>query len=95
MKIRDWKKYSYGHNLLEKTSITELITAIDQKEEESSIDEAERLQRLSLKGDLESIALAEASLWRQKCKKLWLLEGDENTAFFHKVCTARRRKGFI
>lgn len=30
-------------------------------------------------------------MWVKKCKRLWNMEGDENTAFFHKICSARKR----
>lgn len=37
----------------------------------------------------------EARKWSQLCKLNWLMEGDENTTYFHKICMAHRRFNFI
>ncbi|MDV3143356.1 MAG: hypothetical protein Q8761_02910, partial [Sweet potato little leaf phytoplasma] len=59
------------------------------------IDDVERQLRISLKADLQEVSLQEARFWSQRCKKIWLSDGDENTSFFHKICCARRRRSFI
>lgn len=81
-----------------KSSIQDLNTAIsdiDKEEESGNIDEASLKQRTALKADLASLTIDEARRWKQLCKKSWLKDGDENSAFFHKVCTARKRNSFI
>lgn len=45
--------------------------------------------------DLHEAVLQELRFQRQRCKKIWLKEGDENTSLFHKIGSARRRKNFI
>ncbi|TYK21642.1 LINE-1 retrotransposable element ORF2 protein [Cucumis melo var. makuwa] len=37
----------------------------------------------------------EAQIWYQKSKRLWITEGDENTSFFHKICSTRQRRSII
>lgn len=54
-----------------------------------------RLHRISIKIDLDQYAFQEAQTWAQKCKRIWNLEGDENSAYFHKICYARQRRNFI
>lgn len=93
--VRIWKSSNTDSFKEKKKVITKDIDRIDTLEASGSLDEQTRLLRKSLKADLQEIVLLEARYWSQRCKKLWLNDGDENSAFFHKVCTARRRKNQI
>lgn len=59
------------------------------------VDECFLQKRLSLNADLHHATSQELRYLRQRCKNLWLKNGDENTSFFHKVCSARSRWSFI
>lgn len=94
--VKDRRKNTIGQNLLEEVSIEETILAVHLEEEKDNIDYFKRLLHLSLlEGELSFIALAKARLWRQKCKKLWLLKVDKNTTFFYRMCIAHQMKSFI
>ena len=34
-------------------------------------------------------------MWQQRSKVQWLKNGDQNTKFFHRTTTQRKRKNFI
>jgi hypothetical protein len=36
--------------------------------------------------------LEEEHYWFKRCNESWLLKGDNNTKFFHRVANGRRRK---
>ena len=52
-------------------------------------------KRLALKCDLGNIDLKHSKLWAQRARKNLLKEGDENTTYFHKICTINQRKSLI
>lgn len=46
----------------------------------------------SIKNELSQISLKEAQFWSQRKQKLWIKDGDENTSFFHRICTAKQKR---
>jgi hypothetical protein len=51
--------------------------------------------RYSLENELQAIYTAEEIYWQKHGGVKWLLEGDSNTAFFHKSANGRKRKSII
>ncbi|XP_038904301.1 uncharacterized protein LOC120090656 [Benincasa hispida] len=49
----------------------------------------------SLKADLLALYQLEEKSLIQKCKLKWLKEGDENTSFFHRFLSTRKRKNLF
>lgn len=50
VKIKEWAKNHFGEIRVVKMSILEEIQLLDKKEEDSQLDENERIRRLQLKG---------------------------------------------
>lgn len=71
------------------------LDAIDKTEEENNITELLSLCRTTIKADLNQFDFKEAQMQVQKCKRMWNLKGDENTAFFPKICSARQRRNLV
>lgn len=94
-RCRVWNKQILKKEQSRAEEISKQIEAIDVKEEANDINETDVHLRTSLKADLLNISLLETQKWRQLCKLNWLLEGDENTTYFHNICLARRRYNFI
>ena len=44
---------------------------------------------------MENIYQMEAIYWQQRGSDLWVLEGDANTQFFHRLANSRHRKNTI
>lgn len=94
-KVKAWNidTFKKEQNMMEE--IVKNIAIIDDKENSQNITDIDLQQRIALKSDLLKLNLNEARKWSQLCKLKWLMEGDENTAYFHKICLARRRFNFI
>ena len=52
-------------------------------------------EHLSEKEKLNTLLLQEEIYWRQRAKLFWLLDGDDNTRFFHSSATARKKANKI
>ncbi|XP_019244358.1 PREDICTED: uncharacterized protein LOC109224226 [Nicotiana attenuata] len=55
----------------------------------------EKLKAFNLKVELQQIATAEETSWRQKSRCLWLKEGDKNTKYFQRMANYNRRSNII
>ena len=52
-------------------------------------------KRKVLKADLTELERKEASYSSQRAKKLWIKEGNENSGFFHRVCSVQQKRNLI
>lgn len=68
------------------------IEKIDSMESQNSLTKEDIDRRNAFRLDLLNVTIKEAQYWTQRVKRFWINEGDENTNFFHKVCSARRRR---
>lgn len=90
-----WNKEVFGDVVDSKKVLIESIDEIDKEEELGCLSHDRVVLRSSLKLKLQELSLGEQQMWVQKCKLQWLSEGDENSHFFHKWATARRRRSSI
>ena len=95
IKIKQWGKVKKGQFDENKRAWIKEIDLIDKLEAEGKSIELHKSKRLALKADLSQATLIETQMWAQKCKRIWNHEGDENSSFFHKICTSRQRRSII
>ncbi|CAN6253863.1 unnamed protein product [Urochloa humidicola] len=72
-----------------------LVTALDLLEECRPLTSAELALRRVGADALNMIAKEKLSIWRQRFSIKVVIQGDENTRFFHASATQRRRKNYI
>ncbi|KAA0050053.1 LINE-1 retrotransposable element ORF2 protein [Cucumis melo var. makuwa] len=92
--IRDEQKKNNRHNDEEKRAWVKEVDNIDRLEAEGNLSGELSLRRTKRKTDI-LLSDFKAQIWYQKSKRLWNTEGDENTSFFHKICSARQRRSII
>jgi mannosylglycoprotein endo-beta-mannosidase len=81
-----------------------------KKKRKEIIEELVKLEALEESGDLNnelysrkmllikenfSLLDQEESYWHKRCHEEWLLKGDNNTKYFHKIANGRKRKNTI
>lgn len=71
------------------------IEELDKKALTEELTSDEWNQRYSWENDLEHIYEMEELYWHKRCGEQWILEGDRNTEFFHRVANGRKRKCHI
>ena len=93
--LNRWNKERVG-NLFNKDEQCELkISALQEKEMGCGLF-VEKLKVLrGYLADYHITLRLQEILWKQKSQIQWLLGGDANSSFFHRVVTARRRTNCI
>ena len=69
-----------------------MIDVLDKKAETSLLSPQELELRYHLKGQLTKLLREEEIYWLQRSKATKLLQGDDNTKYFHLVANGRHRK---
>ncbi|KAA0034017.1 LINE-1 retrotransposable element ORF2 protein [Cucumis melo var. makuwa] len=93
--IKPWQKEKFHSLTSAKDNIIREVDAIDKKELDTPLCQEDSDRRLALKAELSDLSLKESQFWFQRAKKLWLKEGDENSAFFHRICSSRQKRNLI
>jgi hypothetical protein len=75
--------------------IHEEIVVLQLLEEQGSINEDQIKQKVALNVELLHILDEEELYWYRRFHETWLLKGDNNTSFFHKIASGQRRKQYI
>lgn len=62
---------------------------------QGNLTEIHHSKRIFLKSELHSIENKQAQIWHQRSRQNQNLFGDENNAFFHRMCSINQRKNLI
>lgn len=98
-KLRKIKQFfkGWGFNLAgarkkRKQEIQCELAKIELEEENGILNDQQRQQRCSLNAELFDILEDEELYWFRRCHETWLLKGDNNTKYFHRVANGQKRK---
>jgi hypothetical protein len=89
----------WGYNLSgsrkKRKEIQETLQKLEEMEESSPLQDDMIRCRMQVKLELFTILDEEELYWFKRCNETWLLKGDNNTEFFHRIANGNRRKQSI
>ena len=90
--LRGWARNLVSQNRRGKSNLLAKIDVLDRKAEIILLLPQEVELRHHLKGQLTKLLREEEIYWLQRSKATKLLQGDDNTKYFHLVENGRQRK---
>ncbi|KAK1310988.1 hypothetical protein QJS10_CPA08g00605 [Acorus calamus] len=94
-KLKVWGKQAKRQQTQKKNDLAVTIDEVDVAEDAGGLTEEERRRRLQSRMDYAEVLKQEEIEWRQRSKALWLKAGDNNTRYFHKMASIRKRSNRI
>lgn len=94
-KLKGWNMNWEGMYKRKKQEIMGKIEDIDKKCEAYGMTILERKERGDLEEELKKVVREDRLKWMQRCKEKNLLEGDDNTKYYHAKANGRKRKNMI
>ena len=64
-------------------------------EEDGELSPDDFVRKSSILVELFNMYAEEESYWHQRAHSRWLLQGDSNTSYFHKIANGRKRKNTV
>ncbi|KAL4386017.1 hypothetical protein GQ457_09G012630 [Hibiscus cannabinus] len=86
-----WNIETFGHIGKRKSQLLARISGIERVNDCSSHLHFNELEA-RLKGELVEVLNHEEVLWFQRSRSQWILDGDRNTKYYHRVTKARHRR---
>lgn len=93
--FKGWGSNKFGHSRKRKDEIRKELEEIEKLEEMGPLDPGIYEKRTLLCAEYNEILNNDELFWLQQSNERWLLKGDRNTTFFHRVANGRKRKNTI
>lgn len=93
--FKGWGSNRFGHSRKRKDEIKKELEEIEKMEEIGPLDPEVYEKRTLLYAEYNEILFNDELFWLQQSNERWLLKGDRNTSFFHRVANGRKRKNTI
>lgn len=75
--------------------IKEELASIESMEEQGPLNPNILDKRATLSGELQQLMVNEELYWLQQSHETWLLKGDKNIAFYHRIANGKKRKNNV
>jgi hypothetical protein len=93
--LKGWDFNASGARKQKKKRLMEEIADLELMEEMGSLNLEQSKKRIDLTAELYQILEEEELVWYKRSHETWLLKGDLNTEYFHRVANGRKRKQTI
>jgi hypothetical protein len=81
-----------GKDKMRKQDLHMELDMPEDMEEKGCISNTQACIKSQIQTELLSLLEKEEAFWQQRSRDKWLLQGDNNTSFFHRVANGRKRK---
>ena len=93
--LKGWGANVRGQSIPRKKNLVNELSELEAVEETAFLSAGQMRRRSEIQRDLLDLLAEEEEFWRQRAAETWLLKGDNNTEFFHRIANGRKRKKTI
>ena len=93
--LRGWARHITGLYKKEKKRLAEIIDKLDLQAENRLLSDSELDEKNQANEQFARLLREEELKWYQRSKAQFILEGDNNTKYFHLLANGRHRKKYI
>ena len=93
--LKGWGLSLKGHTKKYKKCLTEELSVLEKMEEANPLPAHLVKRKTFILSEKNRLLEEEESYWHKRSNNKWLLEGDLNTEFFHRVANGKKRKNTI
>lgn len=93
--FKGWGSNVFGNNRIRKNLLKLELQELEKFEESNDLCGEAFVRKTNIMVELNELYVVEESYWHKKNHERWLLKGDRNTDFFHRVANGRKRKNTI
>lgn len=90
--LKGWNINVEGHYKKLKKELMSKIDNLDKTSEVSGLSEADRMEKLGFEMNLRKLVDKEGMRLKQRARDKFMLDGDENSKYFHLLAKCKRRK---
>ena len=93
--FKGWGSNIFGHFKKRKKELKLELALLEQLEEDGELSPQDFAKKTGIQVEIYEMDVEEEAYWFQKSQARWLIQGDLNTAYFHRIANGRRRKNLV
>lgn len=90
--FKGWGFNFQGELRKKRCIISEELAQLESTEEVDTLDFEQMARKIWLLNENLQLLDQEESYWVNRCHETWLLKGDNNTSYFHKIDNGRKKE---
>jgi hypothetical protein len=90
--LKGWGANIRGRDARKKKDLSQELAEMEIMEESVTLSVDQKIRKCHIHEELLAIYEHEEEFWRQRGREQWLLQGDNNTEFFHRCANGQKRK---
>jgi mannosylglycoprotein endo-beta-mannosidase len=90
--LKGWGANIRGKDKKKKQDLHMELDMLEDLEEKGCISRLQACRKSQIQIELLTLLEKEEAFWQQRSRENWLLQGDNNTRFFHRIANGRKRK---